>query len=345
MIRTFMLVALTYFSTSISADCQEIHFSQYGETSSFINPAFNSLFIGDWRVAAIYRNQWRAADKPYETYMAFVDKRWEWVYDVFTLSINLSDDVSGSRNLHKAAAKFTLTYSRKFGNSSISVGFSPSYHQFFLDRDISFPDQFDPTEFAFNSQLPGDEPLDRSSEGYFSFSTGGLWSLSTQKLGAYGGFAISHINTPGISFYEEDNSTFLPMKLTLHGGIAAQISESIAVHPSFILSSQNKSNNFIFGSWIEWVIKDSKSVTGFRTGLYYRNNLGGYAENGFFKHSDAMIIPISVALDQFRATLSYDINISGFEAASNNKGGFEISLVYIVPQKKSRNFLQPCWMF
>ena len=52
-----LLVALCLCSTQ-SLVAQDIHLSQFYETPILRNPALIGLFNGDYRIQAVYRNQW-----------------------------------------------------------------------------------------------------------------------------------------------------------------------------------------------------------------------------------------------------------------------------------------------
>ena len=54
----------------------------------------------------------------------------------------------------------------------------------------------------------------------------------------------------------------------------------------------------------------------------------------FYRLDDAIIPAFGLNYNNIRAVVSYDINTSDLVAASNNKGGFEFSIMYIWNKKK-----------
>ena len=60
-----MWIALSCFCQLIKA--QDIHFSQFWETSLLRNPSLAGLFEGDLRVQTIYRDQWNNLTNAYRT--------------------------------------------------------------------------------------------------------------------------------------------------------------------------------------------------------------------------------------------------------------------------------------
>ena len=56
----------------------------------------------------------------------------------------------------------------------------------------------------------------------------------------------------------------------------------------------------------------------------------------FYRWDDAIIPAFGLNYNNIRAVISYDINISDLVAASNKKGGFEVSIMYIWNKKKRK---------
>src|SRR5687768_10190174 len=67
-ISSFFLSCLT------SGLAQDIHFSQYNENPSLVNPALTGV-ASNYRFGTIYKDQWRAVTVPYVTYGGFFEAR------------------------------------------------------------------------------------------------------------------------------------------------------------------------------------------------------------------------------------------------------------------------------
>ena len=63
---------------------------------------------------------------------------------------------------------------------------------------------------------------------------------------------------------------------------------------------------------------------------------------GFLRTSDAIIFSAGLDYNFLHAAFSYDINTSDLERASNNKGGPELSLIYIIKKVKPTKIKPPC---
>jgi hypothetical protein len=57
----------------------------------------------------------------------------------------------------------------------------------------------------------------------------------------------------------------------------------------------------------------------------------------FLRAAEAVNVAAGFDYKNFTAGFSYDINISGLETASNNKGGFEMSIIYLIRKVKPVN--------
>ena len=67
----------------------------------------------------------------------------------------------------------------------------------------------------------------------------------------------------------------------------------------------------------------------------------------YYRDQDAVIPKIGLVMNQFSFVISYDVNVSTLSRASNNLGGFELSLAYQWSKikKKSKNkFICPKYL-
>ncbi len=72
-ITTILLLPLL-LTTGLTAKAQaDPHFSQYYVYPSWLNPALTGAFDGNYRLAAIYRNQWGNISNPFSTYGVAAD--------------------------------------------------------------------------------------------------------------------------------------------------------------------------------------------------------------------------------------------------------------------------------
>jgi hypothetical protein len=79
-------------------------------------------------------------------------------------------------------------------NSLLTAGFNAGYVNKSINiTDLKFPDQFDGK--FFDSQLPTDVQLDRTSASYFDMQVGMNYAyFPTDDIYVNGGFSVHHIN-------------------------------------------------------------------------------------------------------------------------------------------------------
>ena len=58
----------------------------------------------------------------------------------------------------------------------------------------------------------------------------------------------------------------------------------------------------------------------------------------WYRFGDALIPYVGLEFGRFRLGATYDVNLSKLRTASNSRGGFEVSLIYI-NQKGEHNYL------
>ena len=90
------------------------------------------------------------------------------------------------------------------------------------------------------------------------------------------------------------------------------------MNSSLLYSRQGKSAELLVGS-------------GFRYNLQNNTNL---ITQLFYRWNDAVIPAFGINYNSISAVVSYDVNTSDLIAASDYKGGFEFSIIYVWNKKK-----------
>src|ERR1051325_1407398 len=146
----FFVLSMQYFD----AKTQDIHFSQFYATPLTLNPAYTGNFTGDWRLAGIYRDQWRAISPAMMTAAASFDK----IFTVFNHDISagavLVHDRSGDAKLNVTKIFLSGAYHLKISKHTLSGGLQLGFVDKRIDNSaLTFPEQFDESTGYFNSQL------------------------------------------------------------------------------------------------------------------------------------------------------------------------------------------------
>ena len=110
--------------------------------------------------------------------------------------------------------------------------------------------------------------------------------------------------------------------------------DKLSLAPSVLFMQQGTSQETDLGAFLKF-IKD-KSILN-----YTSFNIGG-----FTRAFDAINVIASMDYKKFTVGLSYDINYSDFDKASQGRGGYEISVIYrIFKPNKPLNQPLPCRIF
>jgi hypothetical protein len=107
------------------------------------------------------------------------------------------------------------------------------------------------------------------------------------------------------------------MKTAISGLAEFPVSENIDVIPTLLYQHQGKYNETVAGAFGKYYLTP---VNGMSTAI----SLGA-----FYRVKDAFIIAAGMDYMNFNVGVSYDINTSKLIAATNHRGGFEISIIYI----------------
>jgi type IX secretion system PorP/SprF family membrane protein len=206
----------------------------------------------------------------------------------------------------------------------LSVAIQPGFTtKSFNANALTFDKQYDGDNY--NSSLASGENFTSSRISYFDGGAGFsyLWKKSNRKQLNIG-ISSFHLNTPKQSFFN-NGKTKLDVKTIISATIEFPITEKIDLLPMLFYQKQGKAQEALIGV----------------VGKYYLRPMEGYTTaasiGALFRTKDACNIVASMDYMNFTAGISYDINLSQLKTASNSRGGFEISLIYIF--KKNRPFV------
>ncbi|MBP6022607.1 PorP/SprF family type IX secretion system membrane protein [Ferruginibacter sp.] len=330
-----LIVIVSALLLAFSANAQDPHFSQFFASPLTLNPAFTGKFNGLWRLAANHRDQWPSIPKAYVTSSASIDfpiltsKVPE--NDIFGVGLSGLSDASANSILKLNYGSASMSYHKALdenGYSTIGAGFQATYSSLNLDiTKLTFEDML--TQNGFTGTTT-DILTNGSNQSYFDVNAGVLYSGSSNGINNYyAGVSMYHINRPKVSF--KDKNWFLSGRITVHGGGSFPVSDVITIHSSVIHQIQNKASETTIGAAIAANLnQDQEKPTSVYLGSWVRFN-------------DAVVPYIGLEFGGLRIGASYDMNISSLKAATNTRGGSEISLIYIKQPAENKGI--PCPKF
>jgi type IX secretion system PorP/SprF family membrane protein len=335
--RYFFIISCFFFN---SLNGQDIHFSQFNFSPLTINPALTGSYEGTARIGGIYRDQWRSVvSNPYKTPSFYIDapiikglRAKDWV----GFGMTVVSDEAGSTELKTGGSYLSAAYHLALDdkrNKMLTIGFQGGRFQ----RSVNMNSQ----ELRFADELPKEigggglgigAGANRDIQGEVNFFHSSIGLLFRTKMADGNaldlGFSAYHViggrygliqNTkepvepPKPGGKVKNTNTKRPMRLTLHGTYLRNLSESLFVEPSFLMQSTGGATELALQLLFGLPIKENVKL---RFGPGYR--LG-----------DAGQLFLGIDYDQFRAGISYDVNVSALRSASKYQGGFEIGGYYI----------------
>jgi type IX secretion system PorP/SprF family membrane protein len=316
--RKFSLLLAAVVISAVSF-AQDIHYSQFYASPLTLNPALTGLNECNYRVGAMYRNQWSSVSAdPYQTpSISFdINNVLQRVIKKGTLSAGalvLNDkagagDLSNLSIMGSAAYQFAVTADRKL---NLSLGLQFGYTQKKLDfSKLTFEEQFNGEDF--DPTLSNGEAFD-DKLGYVDLNAGAYLSYAaSQKADIFLGGSVFHLLPPKEKFLNSGPDNKLDMRIVGHGGVRLGLTDKLDLIPQLLYMTQAKAQEVNIGAMVSYAINPDVKIFG---GAWYRLN-------------DAVIPMIGIDYKHVRFGFSYDVNTSSLSEASNGNGGFELSLGY-----------------
>lgn len=308
--RNFIWILLVVL-TCVSAQGQDLIYSQYHLSPSLINPAFTGNTYGAY-VSTQVRSQWLAHDFPYNSLSVSYSQQYNKASGI---GLNITRDELSDGGL--AHTSISGLYSMKVEidrDTYLKAGAELSYVWSRLDWErFTFYDNLDP---RYGAVLPGGEtlPTEENFSGngqnsYLDISTGIVFY--TPKY--YAGLSIKHINQPSNGFIAGDsqNGAQLPVLFSVQGGAQLAMADyginTLYLTPNLLIATQSGSWQAIVGAYLEYDIMNG--------GLWYRQTA---------YNSDAIIASVGMEYGIFKISYSFDYTVSGLTIGSG--GAHEIGL-------------------
>ena len=320
--RLLHIIFCLFSLTSVRA--QDIHFSQFFEAPLLRNPSLAGIFAGDYRVQAVFHDQWNSFSNAYRTgslnaeYKMPIGKG----NDFLTTGLQVLYDKAGSAALSTTEFLPALNYHKSLSNEKtmyLSLGFMGGLVNKSIDLSkVTTNSQSNGT--AYDPALPNGETLVTPNILYWDGSLGMSFNTSfgrDQANTMFIGAALHHLNRPKNSFYKNPSIELDP-KYVFSAGMKLIINEFTYFTLQADHSRQGNSQETIGGALFSYRLGDDPVNSG------YILHLGS-----FLRWKDALIPVLKLDMNALSVALSYDVNISELKTASQGRGGVELSISYI----------------
>ena len=300
---------------------QDISFSQFYSSPVQLNPALAGQIEECARFTLNYRNQWPSIPNAFQTYQVSYDQSISSTNSSFGLIVNSDRQGNNAYVVNQASGIFAYQF-RATQKTIVSAGLQATYFQNSLNTDkLVFADQINlnGTNAPYSSGSITNENI-----SFVDFSGGMAFDYDGRY---FGGLAVHHMTQPSNSFTPTGNS-YLPMRITIHGGANYRIDP--AIHEN---KTKEFSPNFMYvkqGNFHQLNLGLYTHIKPLTFGMWFRHN---------FENPDAAIILLGLQLDKVKLGYSYDYSLSSL--SGNAGGAHEISLsyrfcIYVEKSKKVR---------
>jgi type IX secretion system PorP/SprF family membrane protein len=300
------------------------------------NPANAGSSEEGLRFSTGYRNQWASIGNPFNTFYVSLDKRLIISEQMFGIGASVIHDMSAGNRLTADKVNFSLSYSLFYNNSQFVFGVQPGFVFRRLSHGLTFGSQFDPVGQIYNEDLPNFESS-FSNNNYFDLNAGFLWKANIKSLVPSTGISISHINRPSESLMNNSDSASLPLKYTFHGNIGIPVTSWFEFTPCYLFGYTPGAREFVAGGIAGFKQNSIESIKKIYAMNLYRINPA--------RNIDAIIIGGGIRFTKFDLGISYDINVSSLRKATNFRGAFEVTLVFLNGSPRPKKFIEPCSIF
>ena len=328
-----ILLLLPWLLTPLTAEAQDIHFTQFEASPLTLNPAHTGHFDGDWRLMNIHRRQWAAIGVPFLTTGVGYDRPFYLYNERASGGVIFINDRSGDARLTVNKIYLSGAIHKKIAFHEFHWGLQVGYvnKSFSLDN-FTFPSQYDRNIGQFNNQVNSQESGINNQLSYLDLNTGIIWSKAFKGFRPEVGLALFHFNRPNESFTGAENR--LPSRQVVHVGGQIDLTDKYYFSPLFLYMAHSRATNMLTGGHLGMKWQGNPAIRGIYAGSLFRD--------GFRRNTDAYALIFGIQFRQVRVGASYDVNISELKTATNNQGGWEFSLIYTAPSTVLKKNAIPC---
>ncbi len=321
-----------------SAVAQDIHTTQYWANPLTTNPALTGFFENNYRIAAIYRNQWFHS-KSYSHIQASVDVnffRKKFNGSFIGVGLSFSNEMEGNGTFQNTIALLSFAYNKMIATNMlkhhVSVGFNTNY----TIREFNFQELIYGNKFEKNSNFDPIDATNYKANSYMDLGVGVNYVINLDDLNKIGfGFSVNNL-LEQLKDYQRYVNTISYRKFTFLLNAELKLSRSFHLIPIANFQMQGAHNKFIFGSYVKYKLSEYKSNALF-VGVQYR--ISSYEKT--LLGSDAIILGFRTIVSNFDIGLSYDFTVSSLSKSNVLVGAPEIAISYSFSNKKSNRLNCP----
>ncbi|MGN8057953.1 PorP/SprF family type IX secretion system membrane protein [Pedobacter sp. 22163] len=289
------------------------HFSQYYANPLYLNPALTGVIDGDYRATVNFKQQWSALNSSFLTGGASFDMAPK---KNFAFGATILNQRAGELDFNYLSALVSGSYRLRFGAEGlqmVSFGLQAGIiNRSFDFSQARFGNQFNPIS-GYDGGMMSGETLSSQSSLVPDVNAGIMYfdGNPNKNVNVFLGASAAHLTRPMDRF--SGSNSRIPVRFTAHGGARIKASELLDIVPNALFMYQGNTNEVSLGAYAQLNVNPSANI------LF----------GGNYRNKDAAIAFVGLQLKNMVFGLSYDINTSTFNRASNSNGGLELSISLI----------------
>ena len=300
---------------------QDVHVSQFFQANQFSNPARTGFFErGEYRFSALQRTQWRSVTQPFSSIHIAADAHEPLDIPMSGLGFRIMNDRAGDSRFNTFSFAISGAAGIPVGTNDdmeLRMGTEIGLTQKRIDDSgLQFDNQFD--GLAYDPSADNGEPDPFRKVFHPDIHLGLELSQKTDEQHFWSlGMAFFNINSPDVSFQEEEKVA-LDQRLSLMAEYGTPLIDDWVIIPSVQWMTQGPHQVLLTGARarVDWVDDAFQRRRGY---------IGAYA-----RWQDGGFVYVGMDYDEWKFGMSYDVNLSTLEVASRNRGGLELSAIYIL---------------
>lgn len=291
------------------------------------------------RATVNWKDQWQSISKTFRTYSSSVEfsfgKGRTLKPTFFALGLHAYKDAAGDVEVGNTNVGLSFSTLVKIDrNSRFAAGIQGAYGMTGLNvAKMQWGSQYD--GINFDPSLSNGEGTEYQPYNYVDLAMGVAYWYSKNDRSVVNrapsdakvGLSVYHINKPYYTFDPQGDAK-LPMRFVIHGSaLFATQQTDLYWYPSINAMFQGKQHEVYLGSLWKYNFQSASKTTGFTSEVSVTGGLNMRITNVI----DAIVPQLMVGAYNLSIGMSYDINVSKLNAASNYRGGFELSIRFTNP--------------
>jgi type IX secretion system PorP/SprF family membrane protein len=334
---------------TLSAQAQDVVFSQFYASSLYLNPAFAGMET-NLTVNTNYRSQWRTANSPFLTtqisgilpFYGGVDGKRQFG----GAGVSVYNDQSGDGAYRTLGTVATLAYTLDLELHKFSFGLQGGVGQIALDiQSQQWGGGYDNSRYTYNTLYTTSQDANlanlTNSKSYGIVNGGAMYSFNPGRsyykssISGHVGISAYNINRPNVSLTSTSSDAGkIPMRTNIYGGLNFLVNESISLSPAAQYVTQGDFKHTNLGLYLNYKLFDRP------IGLLAETDL---ILGGWYRSQDGAVAMLGFANQAYTLGFSYDFpGTSSYNSVLSNKGACEVSLaLHFVKERRRKRFDTP----